>query len=192
MTTTKTGSSIERSGCAQRMFGGVAPSEDAEAELRWFFNEAEAAVEMPSNYQGLIAGASPTSMDAVERRLEAMHAARKISERLQGLRATDARLLAGLYTERPWSGAVLGQLPGGLAGAAAASVRVRMEYVRALASARTRVKSVSEYIEEVVRLRRCDLLAAWRVDLAPACALAVYAYEQARGGGPSVVPEEDV
>jgi hypothetical protein len=181
-----------RSEHPQRRFRDVSPSEAAEAELTWFFNEAESAIDLPSNYCGLIAGVAPTSLEEVERRAEALHAARKIHERLQRLRSTDALLLSGLYTERPWSDAVTKALPGGLAGAAEASPSVRVEYLRALARAQTHAKSVPDWIEEVVRKGRPRLLAAWREELELECAIAVRSYERVRGDGPSVVPQEDL
>jgi hypothetical protein len=180
-----------RSGRRRRRFRNVSPSAIADAELTWFFNEAEMEIDQPSNLQGLIAGVSPTSLQAVEQRAEAIHAARKIHDWLQSLPSTDARLLAGYYTERPWSNAVNKALPGGLAGAAGASAAVRVEYVRALGRAQTHAKNVVEFIEEVVRKGRPDLVAAWRDELTVACAIAVTAYERVRGNGPSVVPQED-
>jgi hypothetical protein len=175
----------------RRRFHDVSPSEAAEAELRWFFNEAESTIDLPSNFQGLIAGASPGSLDDVERRAEAMHSARKIHDRMKRLRTSDALLLSGLYTDRPWSDAVTAALPDGLAGAAHASVCVRAEYLTALARCQTRAKNVVDFIEEVVRKGRPGLVVAWRAELEVACAIAVAAYERARGDGPSVVPDEE-
>jgi hypothetical protein len=174
-----------------RRFRDVSPSDAAEAELTWFFNEAESAIEQPSNYMGLLAGCLPTSLDEVERRAEAMHAARKIHDRLARLRRGDRMLLSGVYTEHDWSDAVLEALPGGLAGAAQASVCVRVAYFQALARAQTRARSVDAFVEEVVRRGRPDLVAEWRDELAVACAIAVTAYERVRGDGPSVVPQGD-
>jgi hypothetical protein len=171
-----------------RRFREVSPSEAAEAELGWFFNEAETAIDQPSNYQAAIAGVSPTSNEAVERRAEAIHAARRIHDRLRRLRSTDALLLGGLYTEWTWSDAVIHALPGGLAGAARTSISVRATYVHALARAQTRAKNVADFIEEVVREGR--LQPALRDEVEVACALAVGAYERVRGAGPSVVPVE--
>jgi hypothetical protein len=167
----------------------VSPSEAADAELTWFFNHAEIDIDLPSTFEGIVRGISPTSLEAVERRLEAMHSARKIHDRLTRLRPPDSLLLSGLYIERVWPAAVLEALPGGLAGAAEASVRVRVEYVRAVGYARTRARSVAEFLEEVVREGRADLLAEWRAELEIACAIAINAYERVRGDGPSVVPE---
>jgi hypothetical protein len=174
-----------------RRFRDVSPSEAAEAELKWFFNEAETAIEQPSNFQGLVAGCSPTSLEEVERRAEAIHAARKIHDRLQRLRSTDLLLLRGIYTEREWSEAVEEALPDGLAGAAEASVGVRVEYLRALARVQTRAKNAAAFVEEVVRKGRKELLVAWRSEVELACALAVAAYERVRGDGPSVVPDDE-
>ena len=108
----------------RRLFRDYAPSAAADAELTWFFNEAEIAMDQPSNFCALLAGASPMSFEHVERRAEAVHAARKIQESLERLRPTDALLLAGLYTERVWSSSVTRALPAGLAGAARVSMTV--------------------------------------------------------------------
>jgi hypothetical protein len=173
-------------------FRDVSPSEAANHELWWFFNQAEIDMEHRSALHGLIAGVAPGSLTEVERCAEATHAARKIQDRLERMRATDALLLAGLYTERPWSDAVLKALPGGLAGAAQASVTARAEFECARARCLTRAKSVVEFIEEVVRRGRADLVAEWRKELEVACAIAVHAYDRVRGAGPSVVPDEDM
>jgi hypothetical protein len=173
------------------LFPDFLPSAAADAELTWFFNEAETAIEQPSNFQALLGGVSPTTLEQVERRAEAMHAAGKIRDRLLRLRRADVRLLLGLYTERPWSRAVTQALPDGLAGAAWASVPVRVAYVHALVRAETRAKDVADFVEEVVRLGRTELVAAWREQLELACAAALRAYQLVRRDGPSVVPEED-
>jgi hypothetical protein len=158
---------------------------------KWFFNEAEIAIDQPSNFQGLLGGCSPTSLEQVERRAEAMHAARKIKERLERLRSTDALLLAGLYTERPWSRAVTRALPGGLAGAARVSVPVGAAYAHALTHATTGAKDVDAFVEEIVCKGSAELIASWREQLKVACAIAMREYERVRRDGPSVVPEED-
>jgi hypothetical protein len=171
-----------------RRFRDVTPSAAAEAELRWFFNEAEAEIDQPSNFCALLAGApSPTSADAVERRMEARHAAGKINGWLKCLHTTQALLLAGLYTERPWSDEVTEALPFGLAGAAEADATVRVEWLRAVARGQTRARNVAAWIEDVVHKGRRDLVDAWRAELELSCALAVRAYDRARGNRPCVV-----
>jgi hypothetical protein len=79
----------------RRRFHNFSPSDAANAELTWWFNEAESAIDQRSNFLGLLTGASLTCVEAVEQRAEAMHAARKIHDRLQRLRAADTRLLSG-------------------------------------------------------------------------------------------------
>ncbi len=175
-----------------RRFRDVTPSAAAEAELRWFFNEAEGELEMPSNYFcGLLAGASPTSMDAVERRMEAQHAAGKINDWLKRLPTNHALLLAGLYTEQAWSDAVAEALPHGLAGAVAAYATVNVEHLRALARCETRARSVKDWIEETVRKGRRDLVDHWRAEIELELALAIHAYDRARGNRPCAVPENE-
>ncbi|HEY5240240.1 MAG TPA: hypothetical protein VIJ22_02195 [Polyangiaceae bacterium] len=175
-----------------RRFRDVSPSEAAEAELHWFFNEAESAIEEPSNFTALLSDLGPSSLEAVERRAEARHAAEKIHAWLRRLRPTDAWVLSGIYTERLWSEAVVAALPDGTAGAASVSVTVRAEHLRALARCQTSARTVTEWIEEVVRRGRPDLVAEWRQELESVCAMAVGAYERVRGNGPSLVPETEV
>jgi hypothetical protein len=173
-----------------RRFRDVTPSAAAEAELRWFFNEAEAEIDQPSNYCSLLAGVRRTTEDEVERRIEAQHAAGKINGWLKRLHTTEALLLAGLYTERPWSDEVTTALPFGLAGAAEAHATVRVEWLRAVARGQTRARNVAAWIEDVVHKGRRDLVDAWRAELELSCALAVRAYDRARGNRACVVPSE--
>jgi hypothetical protein len=72
------------------------------------------------------------------------------------------------------------------------SVTVRAEHLCALARGQTSARSVAEWIEEVVRRGRPDLVAEWRQELEVVCATAVRAYERVRGEGPSLVPEMEV
>jgi hypothetical protein len=174
-----------------RRFRDVTPSAAAEAELRWFFNEAEAEIDMQSNYCSLLAGVRRTTEEEVERRIEAQHAAGKINGWLKSLHTTQALLLAGLYIERPWSEEVTKALPFGLAGAAEAYPTARVEWLREVARSQTRARSVADWIEEVVRKGRTDLVNAWRTELELVCAMAVHAYDRARGNRPCVVPQDE-
>jgi hypothetical protein len=171
-------------------FGDVSPSPAAHEELIWFFNEAESAIEQPSNYCAALAGLPPTSLAEAERRVEALHAANKIKARLQAIPGSDALLLAGLYTPRPWSRRVEKVL-GALAGALVVSASFRAEYLRALVRARTKADSVAQWLEELVKTGGAKAVGAWRIDIERACAIAVRAYERVRGDGPSVVPDEE-
>ena len=174
-----------------RRYRDVTPSEAASAELTWFFNEAEMAMEGQSSLCARVAGCGVETLEEVERRIEARHAARKIYDRLGPLRSTDRLLLSGLFLERYWSDAVDAALPGGLAGAAAVFPRVRAEHVRDRARGQTKARDVRAFVEGVVRDGPPALVAEWRAELEMACAIAVAAYEQARGIGPSVVPAEE-
>jgi hypothetical protein len=174
-----------------RRFRDVTPSPAAEAELRWFFNEAESEIDTPSNFCVHLAGASPTSAEAVERRMEAQHAAGKINDWLKCLHTNQALLLAGLYTEQPWSEAVTEVLPFGLAGAAAAYASVNVEHLRAIARCETRARSVKDWIEEVVRKGRRDLVDGWRAELELELSMAIHTYDRARGKRPCVVPQNE-
>jgi hypothetical protein len=93
-----------RPGPSPRRFGDVSPSEAAEAELSWFFDEAASAIDMPSNCCLLLEGRSATTLGEQERRIEALHAAGKIYRRLQALKASDVIVLSALYTEEPITG----------------------------------------------------------------------------------------
>jgi hypothetical protein len=167
-------------------------SRTTSAELRWFFNEAESATDLPSNFRA-IAGVFSNSLEAVEERAEAMHAADKIRGWLQALPPGFARVLESLYTERvvpPRAARVLGRV----AGVVEDSPVVRMEHVRALATARTRAETVRLWLEELVEKAVPAAVADWKRDAERRSALAVQAYEHVRGSRPCVVPgdgEED-
>jgi len=180
-----------RSECGPRKYRDVSPSKAAQAELTWFFNEAESAMDDQSNFCARLAGCGVDTLEAVERRAEARHSAGKIYDRLKRVTSTDALLLSGLYIERYWSDEVEAALPGGIAGAAAVCARVRVEHLRALARAQTRAKDARAFVEEIVRKGRPELVAEWRAELELAPSIAVAAYERVRGNGPSVVPEEE-
>ena len=169
-------------------FGDVSPSRAARHELRWFFNEALKEVDLPSNFVGLLSGVSPGSLAAVERRAEAIHSARKIRDRLATLSTLDAIMLQALYEERPWPPRVEGAL-GVLTGPVAALPIVKAEHLRALLGARSRAQTVTAWLDELVAADR-HALALWRPEAVIACAMAVTAYERARGKGGSVVPSE--
>jgi hypothetical protein len=170
-------------------FGDVIPSGAARHELRWFFNEAIKEVELPSNFAGLLSGMSPSSLAAVERRAEAIHSARKIRDRIDTISTLDAMMLEALYTERPWP-PLLRRALGVLTGPVSALPVVRAEHLRALVGARTRVRTLTAWLGELAADDR-DTLMLWRPEAEIACALAVTAYERARGKGPSVVPAEE-
>lgn len=170
-------------------FGDVSPSAAAESELRWFFNEAESEVDQPSNFEGLVAGASRTSLEEVERRAEALHSAGKIRDRLRAVPLSCARTLEALFRERAWPPRVEEAL-GVLAGPVAAMPVVLAEHLRALAACRTSARTVAAWMEERVAADPAAL-APWRPEAEMWCRIAVTAYERARGRGPSVVPQEE-
>jgi hypothetical protein len=175
---------------AKCVFGDVTPTEAAGRELRWFFNEAEEACEQPSNYEGLLlGGVVPTSLEAVEDRAEAIHAAGKIGGWLKRMSVADALMLEGVYRERVWPRAVERAL-GALAGAVVALPTVKVLHLRALAGARTEAGTAAEWVEEVAK-ERPEALGAWRVEAERAAGIAVRAYERVRGKGECVVAEEE-
>lgn len=172
-------------------FGDITPSETADRELRWFFNEAEMECDQPSNYVSLLAGITVEDRAAaVEHRAEAVHAAGKVRGRLEKLSTTDALTLEGVYRERMWSRRVETAL-GPLAGAVAALPTVRVLHLRALATARTEADTVAAWIEELAS-GRAAVLAAWKAEAERNCAVAIRAYERARGKSECVVPDAEV
>lgn len=171
-------------------FGDVSPSETADKELRWFFNESEAACEQPSNFARLIGGMSPTSLSAVEARAEAIHATGKIRRWLEAVSTSEAAMLEGIYLERVWPKAVARVL-GPLAGAVAALPAVPVLHLRALAGARTEADTVFEWMEELAK-GGAEVLAKWRQEAELRCAMAIRSYERARGKGECVVLDEEV
>ena len=169
--------------------GKVSPSAAADEELHWFFNEAESEVDAPSNFCALLAGVPRDSLEAMEDRAEALHAAGKIRRRLEALSVTDARMLEALYVERPWPARVERAL-GVLAGPVEALAVVRVEHLRAIARVRTETKTVTAWLDELLAADRAAL-SPWRQEAERCCRMAITAYERARGTGPSVVPAEE-
>jgi hypothetical protein len=58
-----------------------------DAELPWFFNDAELELGMPSNFLPLLTGVSSASREAVDRRCDAV---RQACERVRGGGPSDA------------------------------------------------------------------------------------------------------
>jgi hypothetical protein len=171
-------------------FGEVSPSETVDKELRWFFNESDAACEVPSNFGRLIGGMSPGSLSAVEARAEAVHAAGKIRRWLEAVPASEVLVLEGVYRERVWPKALVVAL-GPLVGAVAGLAAVRVLHQRARAGARTEADDVVEWLEEQAATGAAALF-QWRREAELRCAMAVQSYERARGKGECVVPDEEV
>ncbi len=169
--------------------GNVSPSAAADEELHWFFNEAESEIDVPSSFCALLAGVPRDSLESMEDRAEALHAAGKIRARLEAVSVTDARMLESLYTERPWPAKVERAL-GVLAGPVEAMAVVRVEHLRAIARMRTGTKTVTAWLEELLAADRAAL-APWRQEAERSCKIALVAYERVRGKGPSVVPTEE-
>jgi len=80
----------------------------AEQELSWFFECSDAAMGITSNFMPLMemamTGVKGTLSDpadtSIESRLEAVHAARVIRERLQRMPREDAEVLCAVYEAR--------------------------------------------------------------------------------------------
>jgi hypothetical protein len=170
-------------------FGDFQPSLEAHAELRWFFNDAASEMDTPSSFATLSGEGSPTSVEAVERRAEAVHAAGKINRWLRAVPVGHALLLQGLFTEREWPSPVARVL-GQLAGAVEASPSVRALHLRARVAAKTCTTSAGAWLREVIEQGGPEAVADWMREAEVACALAMRAYERVRGGSACVVPWE--
>ena len=163
---------------------------EAHAELTWFFNEALQAIEEPSNFCALVAGASSSSTGAVEDRIEALHAAGKINGWLEAIPTSSMRMLGGIYTERPWPPR-LERVLGSLTGAVECLPVVRAGYLRALMKGDTTTRSVAAWLEELVTRGGKQALADWKREADRACTIAIGAYQHERGSRPGVVPHEE-
>ncbi len=76
-----------------RRLGDVQLTKEADEELAWFFNGALSAIEAPSVHGVSFDGGDPGDPASVEACADALHAARKIWERLRELGAPEARIL---------------------------------------------------------------------------------------------------
>ena len=157
------------------------PSRAAEAELTWFFTEAESEVDLPSNFC-LIGGGAHSGMAAVENRLDAMHAASKVRKRLDQLPASYRDALVALYTERTWPARIEKAL-GRYAGVVEASPIVRGKYAIALARGRTKAPSPARWIDELLERVGIAAVAEWLRAAERECDRALRVYDTIRGRG---------
>ena len=172
-----------------RRFGDVTPSREADEELAWFCNEAFSAIEPQCAHEGMLGGREPGNPQVVLARAEAIHAARKIWERLQRMGPRAANVVEALYTERVWPGALARRL-GHLVGVVEGNPRVRAEWLIAREQGRTAATSTVAWLEELVAARSTEV-GEWREQAVDACARALTEYEGVRGDEESVVPKED-
>jgi len=166
------------------------PPPDAKAlrELRWFFQEAESAVDTASNFAGLADGSRLD--EGVERRAEALHAAEKIGGWLKALPAGDQAVLIALF--RP--GGVPDDLApslGELAALEAISRWAAEEHRAGLASGRAGTRSPLGMVAERIAVQGALVAAEARSEAEQMRTRAIRAYERERGPGPCVVPEEE-
>lgn len=174
---------------AGRRFGDVVPSRAADAELTWFFNDAATEINRPSVQGALLDDERPGSAEALEARADALHAGRKIWERLQQTGARECRVLEALYADERWPRALARKLVH-LAGVVQAMPSVRADYLRARMQGRTTAANATEWLEELAE--QCpEELDGWRGQAVRDCERALAAYERVRGKGRSVVPEEE-
>ena len=157
------------------------PSRAAEAELTWFFTEAESEVDLPSNF-GIIGGGAHSSLAAVENRLDAMHAASKIRRHLDAMPVSYRDALVALYTERTWPPRIERAL-GRYAGVVEASPIVRAKYAIALARCRTKAPSPTRWMEELLERVGKAAVAEWLRAAERDCDRALRVYDTVRGRG---------
>ncbi|HEX8794063.1 MAG TPA: hypothetical protein VF765_24140 [Polyangiaceae bacterium] len=174
---------------AGRRFGDVVPSRAADAELTWFFNDAAMEIDQPSVQGALFEDKRPGSAEALDARADALHAGRKIWERLQQIGERECSVLAALYTGECWPRTLARKLVH-LAGVVEAMPSVRADYLRAHMQGRTTAANTTQWLDELAE-HGPEQLDAWRAQALRACAQALAAYERVRGRTGSVVPEEE-
>ena len=172
-----------------RHLGDVQLTKEADEELAWFFNDAASAIDAPSVQGILFDWRDPGDPAIVEARAEALHAARKIWERLQKMGAAEVRILEALYTERRWPRALERRL-GYLAGVVEAMPDVRAAHLGERMQGCTAAANTTAWLEELAA-ERPEKLGAWKREALHACVRALSAHQRVRGTGPSVVPQED-
>jgi hypothetical protein len=128
-------------------------------------------------------------MAAVERRLEAAHAAGKIGRWLEALPPGCTGYLRGRYMRRPLPEVVTRTL-GKVAGVVVELPVVRMKHVQALTKVRTKARTVPLWLAELIEKRGPAAVAEWKRSAWDATAIALTAYEHLRGDGECVVPSE--
>jgi hypothetical protein len=167
--------------------GGVyVPTRAADAELTWFFTEAESEVDLPSNF-GAIGGASPCSLAAVENRLDAMHRAGKVRGHLDALPLAYRNALVALYTECTWPPRVERAL-GRYAGVVEASPIVKLQYARALARGLTKTPSPARWLDELIDRGGPATVAGYLREAERECSRALRVYDTIRRPGPTLAP----
>ena len=181
-----------------RLVGDLRAPSAAEDELDWFFTRAESAMGIQSNWGPLmemaLSGLRGTAHDPadtdVDARLEAVHAARVIRERLQRMPRAEAEVLCAAFEARRWPTRVATVL-GRLAGVAVQTEEARSGFAEATAMKRTAADTVATWLEELLACGGLREIAP--VKWAAQCrwVTAVRAYREVRGDGPSVAPKEE-
>jgi hypothetical protein len=174
---------------ARHRFGHVVPSIEADDELAWLYNRCAIAVGAPSVQGELLLERRPGSPEAVLARAEAIHAARKICERLRKIGVREQTVLEALYTERRWPRALERKLHH-LTGVVEALPGVRAEHLAEREQRRSGATTTTAWLQELVE-RSPEAVVARREEAVRACERALFAYEEVRGDGESVAPQED-
>jgi hypothetical protein len=185
-----------------RLVADLRASEAAQKELRWFFERALSEIEEPSNYgkmiQVVMYGRRRPRRDTrafdtgAERRIEALHAARIIYERLEDLRCYDRWVIRTLYEPAEWP-RELDTAWGWLTPLVCALPSMADRFDDARSRGRTEASSVKAWSVEIVGLFGAELLAPLADEAQAAAATALAAYERTRAGSPeSVVPDGEV
>jgi len=170
-------------------FGDVFVGIRADEELSWLFNDAGTEMGMQSTLAAAGTGRGAGSLEVTEGNLEARHAAHKILDRLEIIGLRNERVLETLYADRIWPGTLVRRF-GPVVGVVEGLVAVRAAFLHARLAQRTKAKSTTAWLEELVAQCSKDLV-VWRCDAFRAVEQAVKAYEHARGKDDSVVPPEE-
>src|SRR5271169_995589 len=109
-----------------RRFGAVVVSQAADEELTWFFNDSGTEATQKSHLAAAFDRHRPNTLAAFVDCVEAMHAARKIWDRLESLEPREAHALETLYTDRIWPGPLVRRF-GPIIGVVEGLVRVRAD-----------------------------------------------------------------
>jgi hypothetical protein len=174
-------------------------SEAINDELEWFFGPALGDIEPGSNFWplaqralvgGPLRGRGEWQSDSgkADRRVEAMHQARKIYDLLCKLPPRDLWALRTLYTPGAELPRILDDLCGWLAPLVCAMPWVVVAYQTAFQLRETDVPNAAEYVKERYVMFGMPELAPRIAEAQAAATRALEAYQAIRGKGPTLAP----
>jgi hypothetical protein len=178
------------------LVGALGASDAADEELTWFFEEALSAIEPPSNYERMLMKLALRAStreaneldEAAEARVEALHAARTIYERLMTLAPDDRSVIRALYTPVDLP-AWLEDACGWLTPLVCVLPLVLRELEEARACGRTQALTAADWLAGIVLAEGAEAVQPLVEEARGAAARALIAYESTRAGFPrSVVP----